>query len=188
MANPVGHTDVSNNSAILNVVTPNQAVNTQTATGVVNQAPTGGINNNYQINNASNATYGFGPGITCPTPSLSMGLFGGGSNGYASSYNSGVFGYGASLSFNIPIGGRIGDACTGLAEEIARQRQLDTGINLIKQCAELRRAGIKVDYSVFPQFEVCEGVLVTNGNNEVIPPPAPVFTPPPTAIPTVPVR
>lgn len=172
----------------INVVTPNQAQNTQTATGVVNQAPFGGTNSNYQINNAYDTTYGFGPGIYCRTPSLNIGVYGDGTNASAYSYNTYGNNFGVVAGFNIPIGGYIGKSCEDLAGEIAKQRQLDTSLNFIKQCAILQKEGITFDPEKFPMFKDCDGVTLAKKNDVEPQRPAPVFTPKNDAIPVVPLR
>lgn len=176
------------NGTAINVVTPNQAVNNQTATGVVNQSPIGGTNSNYQINNAYDTTYGFGPGIYCRTPSFTVGVYGNGSSAGSYEYDSYGNNFGVVAGFNIPIGGNIGKACEDLSAEIAKQRQLDTGINFIKQCAFLKKEGIVFDPEKFPMFRDCDGVTLTSKSEIKSSPPEPVFTPNNTAVPVVPLR
>ena len=178
----------SPNGTAINVVTPNQAVNNQTATGVVNQSPIGGTNSNYQINNSYDTTYGFGPGIFCRTPSFSLGVYGNGANSGAYGYDAYGNNFGVVAGFNIPIGGYIGKSCEDLAGEIAKQRQLDTTLNFIKQCAILKKEGIGFDPEKFPMFKDCDGVTLTAKSDIPNVPPAPVFTPKNTAVPVVPLR
>lgn len=139
---------------------PNQAQNTQSSTGVINQSPLGGVNSNYQINNAYETDFGFGPGIYCRTPGLVLGVYGGSLTSNAYSYNSSSGNYGGLVGFHIPIGGSVGSSCSKLAQEIAKQRRLDTDLAMIRQCAALKRGGIEIDYSVFPDFKACAGVKV----------------------------
>ena len=138
----------------------NNAQNTQSNTGTVNLNPMGGSNSNYQINSVSNSQHSFGPGIQCPTPELGISAFGGNDSAYGGGYTNGANNFGAAIMFTTPIGGDIGKACKELAQEIAEQRQLDTKITMIKQCAEFVRQGIVIDTTVFPEFKVCSAVTV----------------------------
>lgn len=142
----------------INVVTPNQAQNSQHSTGVINQAPYGGNNSNYQINNSYDTTYGFAPGIYCRTPSFNIGAYGSGSDSGSQTYSTYGNNFGVVVGLNIPISGEIGKACEQLATEIVKQRQLDTTLNFIRQCAILKREGIKFDSEVFTVFKACESV------------------------------
>ena len=161
------------------------ATNNQHNSGSVVLNPSGGTQVNNNVNNAYSSTYSFGPGISCPTPSLAFSAFGGGSEASSSGYTSDGASYGGSVSFIMPIGGDVGDACSKLAEEITLQRQLDTKVNLIKVCANLAQSGITVDVKTFPEFEVCSAV--TAGGKTAVTT-APVFSQPSTAIPVIPVR
>ncbi|QNJ25914.1 hypothetical protein SynSYN20_01587 [Synechococcus sp. SYN20] len=135
------------------------SVNNQNNSGMVNQSPIGGVNHNTQINNNSISEYSFGPGINCPTPGLAFSSsYAGGSGGFD--------GYSASVSYVMPLGGSIGRACKELAVEIARQRQLDTQVTMIHQCAGFAAQGIQIDVASFPEFSVCSAVQV-NGNSAV---------------------
>lgn len=176
------------NGTSVNVVTPNQAINNQTATGVVNQSPFGGTNSNYQINNSYDTTYGFGPGIYCRTPSFNIGIYGDGSNAGAYGYDTYSNNFGVVAGFNIPIGGSIGKACEDLSNEIAKQRQLDTSLNFIKQCAILKKEGIMFDPEKFPMFRDCDGVTLNVKSDIPNTPPTPIFTPRNNAVPVVPLR
>ena len=108
----------------------------------------------------------FGPGIACPTPELGIGAFGGANNAHGGGYSNGANNYGATIMFTTPIGGDVGKACKELAQEITRQRQLDTSAGLIKQCAEFARNGVTIDVEQFPEFSVCSAVTV-NGRTAV---------------------
>ena len=120
----------------------------------------GGSNSNYQINSVSNSQHQFGPGISCPTPELGIGAFGGGNSAYGGGHTNGSSNFGATIMFTTPIGGDTGKACRELAQEITRQRQLDTQAGLIKQCADFARNGVTIDPAQFPEFEVCASVRV----------------------------
>ena len=137
------------------------AQNNQNNNGTVNLAPMGGSNSNYQINSVSNSQYQFGPGISCPTPELGIGAYGGSNSSFDSSYSNGSNNYGATVMFTTPLGGDVGKSCKDLVQEITRQRQLDTDYTMIRKCAELAREGITVDIKRFPAFEVCSAVIVS---------------------------
>lgn len=177
----------------LGVNATNNAQNVQSNSGSVNLAPMGGSNANYQINSVSNSQFGFAPGITCPTPELAIGAFGGGTNGWADyGYGNGGSNYGATVMFTTPIGGDTGEYCKKLAQQIALQRELDTDLNMIKQCAVIARENISVDLEKFPNFDRCTGVVV-DGKVAIADPNAPVqvnqvFTPEETVAPVIPVR
>ena len=162
------------------------STNNQSNSGSVVLNPSGGTQVNNNVNNAFSSTYSFGPGISCPTPSLAFSSYGGSSNANSSGYNSGSSAYGASASFIIPLGGDIGSARRKLVKEIAHQRVLDTQVNMINVCAQFARQGVKIDTVKFPEFEACSGVQVA-GNHAVNVEPERVFSPANTAIPVIPV-
>jgi len=165
-----------------------QSVNNQTNSGSVNLAPMGGSNANYQINSVSNSQFGFAPGIQCPTPELAFGAFGGQTNGWGNTgYNTAGNNVGGTVMFTMPIGGDTASYCKELAREIAKQRRLDTEVNMIRQCAQLANSGITIDVEQFPDFALCAGVRGVNGNTAVLQEPERVFSPADTAIPVVPV-
>ena len=169
-----------------NSVSSNQGVNNQNNSGTVIQNPSGGSQTNINQNNAFSSTYSFGPGISCPTPSLAANLNYGGGSGWGGGYSSGSGSYGASLSYIHPLGGSIGDACEGLVTEITRQRQLDTDVNLIKVCADMAANGIQIDTKEFPEFKVCASVHA-NGRTAILNT-GPVFSEPSDTITVIPVR
>lgn len=160
---------------------------TQNNNGSVTLSPSGGTQVNNNVNNAYSSTYSFGPGISCPTPSVALNGFYGGSD--ASGGDSTTYGgaYGGSISFIMPLGGDVGEACQTLVNEIARQRVLDTQVNMINVCARFAQQGVTIDTTKFPEFQVCEGVTVA-GRQAVNVEPQAVFTPESTAVPVVPVR
>ena len=162
----------------LNSVTSNSAQNVQSNSGAVNLSPMGGSNANYQINSVSNSEYGFAPGIKCPTPELAFGVFGGQTNGWGNTgYNNSGNNLGGTAMVTMPFGGGdIAKSCRTLAAEIARQRVLDTELNMIKQCAQLATAGVSLDVEKFPDFERCDGVAV-GGKSVVLTSSSDVFTP-----------
>jgi selenophosphate synthase len=136
------------------------AQNNQNNSGTVNLAPMGGSNSNYQINSVSNSQFQFGHGVSCPTPEIGIGVFGGSNSSFDSSYNNGSNNYGATVMLTTPIGGDIGRHCEKLVSEITKQRQLDTKVSMIHQCAEFARSGVKLDTTQFPEFAVCSAVTV----------------------------
>ena len=155
----------SSTGALANTVN-SSAQNTQSNSGTVNLAPMGGSNSNYQINSVSNSQHEFGPGISCPTPELGIGAFGGNDNAYGGGYTNGATNFGATVMFTTPLGGDVGKACRELVQEITRQRQLDTSAGLIRQCADFARNGVTIDIEQFPEFSVCSAVQV-NGRTAV---------------------
>ncbi len=170
---PISYGGSPANSVGVSAVAPNQAVNSQTASGSVYQSPLGGVNNNYQINNSQDTTLGFGPGIHCRGPNLSVSGFGTGTGteGYRSSA------FGGAVSLIIPLGNAADRACRDHVQEIVKQRRLDTAFTLVKKCAEFQQIGIRVNFDL-PQFahlRDCEGVTVMTQQVTVVQPaPAPL--------------
>ena len=70
--------------------------------------------------------------------------------------------------FTTPLGGEIGRQCKELVKEITKQRQLDTKVAMIQQCAKFAREGVQLDPIQFPEFAVCSAVTV-NGQSAVNP-------------------
>jgi hypothetical protein len=174
--------------ANLNTSSSNSAQNVQSNSGAVNLAPMGGSNANYQINSVSNSQFGFAPGIQCPTPELAVGAFGGQTNGWGNTgYNTSGNNVGGTVMFTMPLGGDTAEYCKQLAREIAKQRRLDTEVNMIRQCAQLANSGITVDVEQFPDFALCAGVRGANGNTALLEEPERVFSPAETAVPVIPV-
>jgi hypothetical protein len=172
----IGGSGAPSSSIGVSAVAPNQAVNSQTASGSVYQSPLGGVNNNYQINNGQDTSLGFGPGIYCRGPNLWISGFGSGA-GFGS-YNSNSLGGAVTLS--VPLGNAADLACRENVREIARQRKLDTAFTLAKKCAEFRQSGIRVDYSQpqFSQLRDCEGIAVApTAVDELIPQMNPALSP-----------
>jgi len=148
----------------------------------------GGSNANYQINSVSNSQFGFAPGIQCPTPEFAIGGFGGQTNGWGNTgYITTGTNLGGTIMFTMPIGGDTAAYCKELAREIAKQRRLDTEVNMIRQCAQLANSGITIDVEQFPDFALCAGVRGVNGNTALLEEPERVFSPADNAIPVVPV-
>jgi hypothetical protein len=129
--------------------------------------------NNSQINTSS--FYGFGPGINCPTPTLSVAGFGGSGSGLS---DGDVIGarvnsdnYGGVVTITVPIGGanheickKIGEAqVAALQSQVARAqaeaRKTQADINLVTaiKCVELLKFA-----TLTGQFsEICKGVNPT---------------------------
>ena len=128
--------------------------------------------NNSQINTSS--FYGFGPGINCPTPTVSIAGFGGSGSGLS---DGDVIGarvtsdnYGGVMTVTFPIGGtnheickRIGEAqALALESQVQRAnaeaRKTQTDINLVTalKCIELKTLATLT--GVFK--EICDGIDV----------------------------
>ena len=150
------------------VSSSSNAQNNQNNSGTVNLAPMGGSNSNYQINSVSNSQFQFGQGVSCPTPEIGIGAYGGSNSSFDSVYSNGSNNYGATVMFTTPIGGDVGRHCKDFVKEITRQRQLDTKVAMIQQCAEFARSGVQLDTTQFPEFAVCSAVTVA-GRSAVSP-------------------
>ena len=113
-----------------------------------------------RIIHAPVTTFGFGPGINCPTPALAINAFT--SNGDTSSFlgNSNSSHVGASISLTIPLGGSVGNSCSELAETIAQQRALAHETSLVSTCVELISNNVTVDPAAFPELAVCSAVTL----------------------------
>ena len=144
----------------LNAGAYNNSTNQQTNEGTVIQSPSGGSQTNINQNNAFSSTYSFGPGISCPTPSIAATAFNGRADAWSGGYDSGANNYGGALSFILPIGGSIGETCKSLVKEIARQRFLDTQVTMINTCAQFAQQNVSIDTTKFPEFKVCSAVMV----------------------------
>ncbi len=126
--------------------------------------------NNSQINTSS--FYGFGPGINCPTPTLSVAGFGGSGSGLS---DGDVIGarvnsdnYGGVVTVTFPLGGANHDICKQIGEaqvaalqsQVARAqaeaRKTQADINLVTalKCVELLKFA-----TLSGQFaQICAGV------------------------------
>lgn len=142
-----------------------------TASSAANAAGTT-VNNqsNAQIN--TNTFYGFGPGINCPTPTLSISGFSGSGSGSSAgdtigaSVNSGN--NGGIVTFSMPIGGANAEICKeiGKAQVQALMSQVNrtqieaaktqADINLVTalKCAEIQRVAVLTGAFA----AMCEGV------------------------------
>lgn len=138
------------------------SANDQDNNATIIQNPSGGTQVNNNVNNAYSSTYEFGHGIACPTSSIAVNAFTGGSDASSGGYSSSGSAFGGSVSLITPIGGSVGNSCRELAEEVTRQRQLDTQVTLIRVCADLHRSKVVVDYQTFPELEVCSAVSVVD--------------------------
>jgi hypothetical protein len=181
LSNPLGASSLGG----INAISTNQALNNQSAIGTVNQSPIGGVNSNYQINNSQATDYGFAPGIYCRGANFGIGAYGSGASSNAYNYGTSANDFGLIALLNIPISGNVSESCKALAREIVKQRQLDTSYNMIKVCSSIKKEKISLDYNIFPEFKICDGVSVSSSTP--IPRDTP-FTPKPEATVTVPVR
>jgi hypothetical protein len=127
--------------------------------------------NNSQIN--TNSFYGFGPGINCPTPTLSVAGFGGTGSGLSSGDVIGARvssdNYGGIVTLTLPIGGTNAEICKEIgkaqvqalqsqvirATTEARKTQADINLVTAIKCVEILRVA-----SLQGQFaQLCQGVL-----------------------------
>lgn len=146
--------------------------NASTASDVVSKGVSVNNETNLQINTLPFT--GFGPGINCPTPSLTAGLFsvqGSGSstaapNGDGQSYTS----VGGLVKLNLPIGGTDARTCAELGRSRVRllegqidslrnetaQLQADTSWEIASRCVEaLREARLAGVYA-----RLCQGLAL----------------------------
>jgi hypothetical protein len=148
------------------------AANT-TGTSINNQ-------NNTQVN--SSAFYGFGPGINCPTTTLSVSGFQGNSNGLTNSeLNTNVSNnnVGGMVTITVPLGPNYGNVCQQIGERQlalydvqiaraaaeARKTLADVMLVTALKCVEVSRLAVLTD-----QFaELCRGVNVLGVRNYVTP-------------------
>ena len=157
-----------------------------TASSAANSAGTTVNNqNNTQLNTST--FYGFGPGINCPTTSLSISGFGGSGSGSSAGDSIGANvssdNYGGLIAVTFPIGGKNADICReiGIAQvEQLRAAAQATNINATKiqadinlvtalKCVEILRVAVLAG----PFESVCAGVyprgvdVVSSNKNRV---------------------
>ncbi len=149
-----------------------QANPAATASSAANAAGTTVNNqNNSQINTST--FYGFGPGINCPTPALTVSGFGGGGAGSSAGDTIGASvnsdNYGGIVAMTFPIGGDNREICKEIGkaqvENIKAQAMRATidsaktqaDINLVTalKCVEI----LKVAVLAGPFEQVCAGVF-----------------------------
>ena len=136
--------------------------------------------NNTQIN--SSAFFGFGPGINCPTTTLSVSGFSGQANGLTNSeLNTNVSNAnsGGMITLTVPLGPNYGEVCRKIGERQlalydvqiaraaaeARKTLADVMLVTALKCAEVARIAVLTD-----QFaELCRGVNVIGARNYVTP-------------------
>jgi hypothetical protein len=148
-----------------------QQTPSSTASSAANAAGTT-VNNqsNSQIN--TNTFYGFGPGINCPTPTLSLSGFSGSGSGSSAGNSIGAAvssdNYGGIVTFTLPIGGANAEICKeiGKAQVQALMSQVkrtqmeasktQADINLVTalKCVEIQRVAVLTG----PFAAICEGV------------------------------
>ncbi|MBD2184158.1 hypothetical protein [Aerosakkonema funiforme] len=141
---------------------------------------------NTQVNN--NQFYGFGPGISCPSPTLGLSMYGGLGNGSGSDAEVSSTSIGAVASINIPLGGSNARTCRKIGEAQLRALQAQT------ERANLEAAKIRTDITLVTinqciqimrnarlsgQFaEVCSGIeLISPNPNNNAPAVQPVTVP-----------
>jgi hypothetical protein len=123
------------------------------------------INQTGIYNIGDSATYKIqglgGRNVVCPRPSFIVGSGFNSNDGINFEENSS---YAFNASFIVPLGGKLGKTCEGMANTIARKTQYDLEIINARSCAELLGAGISLNPEKFPTLsQVCEGVsLVQN--------------------------
>ena len=123
------------------------------------------INQTGIYNIGDSATYKIqglgGRNVVCPRPSFIIGSGFNSNDGINFEDNSS---YAFNASFIVPLGGKLGETCEGMAQTIARKTQYDLEIINARSCAELLSAGINLNPEKFPTLsEVCQGVsLVPN--------------------------
>ena len=112
-----------------------------------------------QINNIKAGEYGYGPGITRPTPFLSGTIF-----LNESDNGNGLTNYGGQISLVIPIGGR---KSSRLSENLIAARTNDirtnNAKNLLSICNSARAQGLELNYENIPSDSIlhgCDGIFL----------------------------
>lgn len=142
-----------------------------TASSAANSAGTTVNNqNNTQLNTST--FYGFGPGINCPTTSLSISGFGGTGSGSSAGDSIGANvssdNYGGLIGLTFPIGGKNADICREIGKAQVEQlraaaqatninaTKIQADINLVTalKCVEILRVAVLSG----PFESVCAGV------------------------------
>lgn len=127
------------------------------------------INQTGIYNIGDSATYKIqglgGRQVVCPRPSFIVGTGYNSNDGINFEDNSS---YALNASFIVPLGGKLGQTCEGMAETISRKTQYDLEIINARSCAELIGAGVNLNPEKFPTLSVvCDGVsLVRNNINQ----------------------
>lgn len=175
----VTHPQPTNTSS--SVLVPVESNNSSEQNAELNQQQEGSLVNQ-QVNVNNIGSYSFGNGIECATPGIALNAFG---NSFG-----GDSGLGATVSYVVPLGGKVGRNCRELTTEILKQRQLDTNFALVRQCTEFAKAGVIIDYKRFPQLELCQGISIRQNVSvkqvvNVTPPKVEVLPPPTILIPPV---
>lgn len=132
--------------------------NSQVNAANAQSAPAANINST-QINNNSIGSYKIGDAV-CSTTTLSINGYGGLNNGNLLSENTN---YGASVSLQIPLAGRVGSACSELAAATAKKMELTNTISLISTCIDWKRAGVKLTNAAPQELRVaCSYIQLEN--------------------------
>lgn len=113
---------------------------------------------------ANEASYGFAPtnGWNCPTPSFSIGTFGGAGNDWSDDHNSnyssssGINNYGIAVGVTIPLGGDFSRYCNDYAKSLSERARIEMEqlnrneqITLLQQCYWLVVNKIDTDQPAF---------------------------------------
>ena len=97
-----------------------------------------------------------GRNVVCPKSSFIVGTGYNSAEGINFGENSS---YALNASFIVPLGGKLGNTCEGMANTISRKTQYDLEIINARSCAELISAGINLNSEKFPTLSaVCDGV------------------------------
>lgn len=120
-----------------------------------------------QINNENLGANSYGQGITCQAPQIALG-------GYGARESSGVglpnSDTGFSVQYLTPLGASSTRSCQSLADEVLKQRKLDTQLTMIQKCADFARAGIVLDQQTYPELaRACAGIRLSTSPAASVP-------------------
>ena len=135
-----------------------------------------------------NNTYKLDNSVDCPTPSLSVGAFGGAGNDwsnnitpYASS-NSGINNYGVTVGIQFPFGTSLGSFCEKYVKEKlefertkTENQRRNSQLSLIEQCYWLKTSGFDLEQPAFDQAEfsslrACKNLNLNRKNASIVNP------------------
>lgn len=170
VANPEANSSIqnsgtnSNESSTQNIVSPYiEGPRTSNDYRQVNSAqaqslPNASINNT-SINNNSVGSYKVGEAV-CSTPIVSINAYGSMNNGNLLSESQN---YGASLSLQVPLGGRAASSCNRLAEATSKKLELSNTIGLIDTCINYAKAGVKLTVNAPLELrQACSYITITS--------------------------
>lgn len=134
------------------------SIDSNNATTTSESSSTGNVEqSNVNINNIQSGEYGYGPGITRPTPFVSGTIFMN-DNGYDRTN------VGGQLSLVIPFGG---GKSSRLSEELITERTKDIRIlnaqNLLSICNSARAQNLEINYEALPEDSIlhgCNGIFI----------------------------